>query len=175
MPTSKPIRPPVVTTLALPRVEDDKTQRAFEDVVEAIRKLQGRVSSLETDVAAVAVAGSLLFDVVTPVLTVGFGAAFDNWDIGQPLGFTTLIQCVTDSGSRNVLGLVGGVDGKVVCIVNVKPGTDTVFFVDESATATASNRFTNIGAANINGGGVRGAVWYRYSGITTRWVNIGST
>jgi len=108
-----------------------------------------------------------MFDTVLNPATITFGAAFDNWNPGA-LGQNTLIRCTTDGSTRSVRGMVGGVDGKVVCLANVNSSTAVgESWVAEDAAATAANRFRS--------GFTSGGCLYRYDGTLSRWVLITGT
>lgn len=47
MPAAKPRRPAPGTALSLPRVSDETTQRAFDQIALVIRQLQQRIAALE--------------------------------------------------------------------------------------------------------------------------------
>lgn len=52
MPARRPTRPAPGTALVMPAVEDDATQRAFDQVELVIAQLQARISRLEAIVEA---------------------------------------------------------------------------------------------------------------------------
>jgi len=96
-----------------------------------------------------------------PPAAITFGSSFDNWNPGS-LGQNTLIRCTTDGSSRSVRGLVGGVDGKTVTLLNVNSSPSTTeSWVGEDAAATAANRFRT--------GFVSGGCQYVYDGGLSRW------
>lgn len=102
-----------------------------------------------------------MFDTVLIPAAISFGAAYDNWNPGV-LGQNTLIRCTTDGSSRAVRGLVGGVDGKVVCLLNVNANPALVEqWQAEDAAATPTNRFRTA----FNSGGCL----YIYDGTLGRW------
>jgi hypothetical protein len=117
--------------------------------------------------AAPAAGAAAMFDTVLTPAAISFGAAYDNWNPGA-LGQNTLIRCTTDGSTRSVRGLVGGVDGKVVCLQNVNSSTAVgESWVAEDAAATAANRFRT--------GFTSGGCFYRYDGTLSRWVLITGT
>jgi hypothetical protein len=83
---------------------------------------------------------------------------------------------ISADATRQVTGLAGGVDGRLICVVNV--GSFTVEFACESASSAAGNRFaasaTVAAGGNYNlraiGGGSGGNVsfWF-YDGTSARW------
>jgi hypothetical protein len=108
-----------------------------------------------------------MFDTVLTPAAITFGAAFDNWNPGA-LGQNTLIRCTTDGSTRNVRGLLGGVDGKVVCLSNVNASISVgESWQAEDPAATAANRFRS--------GFTSGGCLYRYDGTLARWVLITGT
>lgn len=116
-------------------------------------------------VANVTIAGgSPMMDTTLTPAAITFGAAYDNWNPGT-LGQTTLIRCTTDGATRNVRGLTGGVDGKIVCLLNVNPSvTHTEGWQVEDPAATPGNRFRS----PFNSGGCM----YVYDGVLLRWCII---
>jgi hypothetical protein len=120
-----------------------------------------------TDVAGVATitvtgGGAPMFD--TTLTPAALTATTDNWNPGT-LGQTTLIRCTTNGLDQIVNGMVGGVDGKVVCFLNVNATSSVlVNLAAEAGSSTAANRFR---AAFICGGCL-----YIYDGGLQRWCLI---
>ena len=107
------------------------------------------------------------FDTILTPAAITFGAAFDNWNPGA-LGQNTLIRCTTDGSTRSVRGLVGGVNGITVTLMNVNASSATLeAWQPEDAAATAANRFRT----GFNSGGCT----YYYDGGLSRWVLITGT
>lgn len=96
-----------------------------------------------------------------------------NWNVGT-LGVITLVL-VTSDASRQVSGLVGGTDGKIVALLNINAtGGNTPLYLNEDAGATAANRFHNSGGGTLNGGS-SGCVIYYYHGAASRWRSLAVT
>ncbi|RTL49776.1 MAG: DUF2793 domain-containing protein [Bradyrhizobiaceae bacterium] len=71
---------------------------------------------------------------------------------------------ISSDASRTISGLAGGGEGRILCILNV--GSQTITLADESASSSASNRFTlgpNLAIAS------KQAVILRYDGTALRW------
>ena len=172
-----PIRPRTRSFLSVASsITPDSVERASADSVDAIRELQQRCDRLEALVEALSLGGGAdasLFDTILNPGAISFGPAFDNWNPGA-LGQITLIRAITDGASRNVQGLVGGVVGKIICLMNIDPaGGNTPTWVHLSGSASAQNRFVNSGGLNKNGQSF-GCVWYYYDS-TNLWRNIMDT
>ena len=91
------------------------------------------------------------------------------------LGATTFVN-LTSTNGFNVFGLAaasGNVDGQVVCFSNVNSSAFTFTFLHDSASASATgNRFRCAQGASATCVQF-GAVWFRYSGVSLRWQEIG--
>lgn len=119
-----------------------------------------------------AVMSSGFFDtVLTPAQITG---TTNNWNVGT-IGRCTLVKYTSDA-TRTVTGLVAGIDGSVVCLLNMNAmgSSNALAFSDNDAGSTAANRFRNAGSATKTGG-TQGAVWYRYDGSFTRWASLMDT
>lgn len=136
----------------------------------------GTSNFLRADGTWAAAGGSSLITVINPP-QIDFGTSLATWNIGS-LGSTpiTVVRYTVDSGSRNVPGLAGGTDGKIVIMMNIEtsPSTDTAFFLHLSGVPPAGDRFNNATAANQNGGAL-GCVIYYYDGARSLWQHIGGT
>lgn len=176
MPTHRPVRPTPVAALTVPAVANEETRRVILPIVDAIRDLQRRVALLGAAESLAAVSSSALITVINPP-QIDFFTAAATWDVG-PLGDTPIavIRYTVDSGSRNVTGLAGGTDKKIVIMMNTEssPSTDTAFFLHLSGVPPAGDRFNNSGAANQNGGAL-GCVIYYYDAARSLWQHIGGT
>lgn len=88
-----------------------------------------------------------------------------------PTGLSTasVLRLNTDA-SRNITGLTGGSDGRVILIHNI--GTADIVLTDEDAASTAANRFAL--AANVTLAGDQSAM-IQYDATTSRWRMIGGT
>jgi len=53
---------------------------------------------------------------------------------------TSTVLRLTSDATRNITGLQGGADGRIICLLNV--GSNDIVLVNESASSTAGNRFT---------------------------------
>lgn len=112
-----------------------------------------------------------LFDTILTPAAITFGAAFDNWNPGA-LGNVTLIKCTTDASTRTVRGLQGGVDGKIVCLLNINPNpSHAESWAHEDSSATPAHRFRNVGGGSVNSG----CIWYYYDGTNARWSHFMGT
>jgi hypothetical protein len=74
-----------------------------------------------------------------------------------------VLQLSSDA-SRNITGLAGGAEGRVVSLVNV--GSQPIVLPDESTSSSAANRFTL--GANLTVAAKQAAM-LRYDGTATRW------
>lgn len=81
------------------------------------------------------------------------------------IGAQTTFRMSSDA-SRNVTGLTGGVDGKILIIFNV--GTNDIVFTHEDGASTAANRITSSTAANITIAGGH-SICLMYDATTSRW------
>lgn len=86
-----------------------------------------------------------------------------------PTGFSTasVVRISTDA-SRNITGLAGGADGRIIWIYNV--GSFAAVLNDESASSTAANRFGF--GADLTLGSKQGAQLI-YDGTASRWRQTG--
>jgi len=172
MPAKRPVRPASVAALTVPRVEDPAVSRIVDPMVTAIRDLQRRIALLEgVPASGSTVVASPLFDTtLTPAQIV---LPTNNWNPGV-FGVVTLVRVTTDA-TRVVSGMAGGVDGIIVCLLNVNAtGSNTPTYSHEDALSLPANRFINSGGLNKNGQS-SGAVWYMYESARSRWVNIMDT
>lgn len=84
------------------------------------------------------------------------------------IGTGTAFRLNTDA-SRNITGLTGGVNGKVLIILNV--GAFNIVFTNEDAASTAANRITS-----STGGSLtilpNGCVVFQYDSTSSRWRDI---
>lgn len=85
----------------------------------------------------------------------------NNWNPG-----TARYIRVSSDGAYNITGLVAGVDGQEVRILNV--GANTLTLVDQSGSSTASNRWLTHDTASIDLNPNEGA-WAVYDATTARW------
>ncbi len=72
----------------------------------------------------------------------------------------------SSDASRNVTGLTAGSDGQIIEIWNV--GSNNIVLINESASSTAANRFTNSTAADITLSAGKCAEG-RYDNTSSRW------
>lgn len=84
------------------------------------------------------------------------------------IGAGTAFRLNTDA-SRNITGLTGGVNGKILIILNV--GSFNIVFTNEDAASTAANRITS-----STGGSLtilpNGCVIFQYDSTSSRWRDI---
>lgn len=84
-----------------------------------------------------------------------------------PIGFSTASTLRVDGGAadRNITGLAGGAEGRVIIVHNVG-ATNNLVFKNESASSTAANRFA-IGADTTVT--VNQTIGLRYDATSSRW------
>lgn len=169
-----PVPPPTVLSyLELTAVAADPTPAGVDDYLwlKTDGSLYSVISGVNVLIGPTPATISDLFDTILSPAQIT--STVDNWNPGT-LGTITLIKYTADAG-RIVRGMTGGVDGKIVCALNmVTSGGSAANFQHEDVIATAANRFRNVGAATATGGAL-GAVWYRYDGASARWQNIMGT
>jgi hypothetical protein len=78
----------------------------------------------------------------------------------------SVLQLSSDA-SRNITGLAGGAEGRLVSLINV--GSQPIVLLDESTSSTAANRFTLGGNLTIQ---AKQAAMLRYDGTAARWQGI---
>lgn len=78
-------------------------------------------------------------------------------------GSASILNLSSDA-VRNVSGLAGGAEGRVVALLNT--GSQAIMLLNESASSTAANRFA---LGNDIAIGARQAVLLRYDGTASRW------
>lgn len=88
----------------------------------------------------------------------------NNYAIGSGTSF----RLNTDA-SRNITGITGGFDGKILVIMNI--GANPIVFTNEDALSTAANRITCSTAANITIA-AKGCLTLMYDATNSRWVDI---
>jgi hypothetical protein len=88
----------------------------------------------------------------------------DNYAIGAQTAFR-----MSSDASRNVTGLTGGFDGKILTIRNV--GSFNIVFTHEDAASTAANRITSSTAGNITLA-ANGCLTLQYDATTSRWFDL---
>lgn len=83
---------------------------------------------------------------------------------------TASVLRLSSDASRNITGLQGGSDGRVIAMVNI--GSNNIVLKNESASSTAANRFALQADITLAGGdGV--ILWY--DSTSSRWRAIGKT
>jgi hypothetical protein len=86
----------------------------------------------------------------------------------NPTGVATAaVMQLSSDASRNITGLAGGAEGRLVSLINV--GSKPIVLLDESTSSTAANRFTLGGNLTIP---ARQAAMLRYDGTAARWQAI---
>lgn len=83
------------------------------------------------------------------------------------LSTATVLRLDTDA-SRNLTGLTGGADGRIIVIDNI--GSFDLVLTDEDAASTAANRFALAGNATIPAGGT---IALKYDSTASRWRALG--
>lgn len=97
-------------------------------------------------------------DITPPQLT-------GNVNNYAPTGLaTSSVLRMTSDASRNVTGLTGGVDGRLVLLLNV--GSFAIVLINESSSSTAANRFALGADLTI---AAFGSVLLWYDSTSTRW------
>ncbi len=72
----------------------------------------------------------------------------NNW---APTGHATArIMRISATGSRNITGLQGGTDGRIVTLINV--GSSDIGLLNEATASTAANRFSMVESPEVAGG-----------------------
>lgn len=113
----------------------------------------------------------------TGITSYALTANQDNWD---PLGTgnivgTHLLAVTPDAAGYQVSGLVGGVNGRLVTIVN-KSATDHFKLLSDWVGSTAANRFSFPAHMVTENVSIRvqpgGSVTFRYDGTASRWVPV---
>jgi hypothetical protein len=90
---------------------------------------------------------------------------YAGWNSGDQF----VVARVTTSGVINFTGVTGGADGKWLMVLNV--GSNTFNLPDEDTGSSAANRFANL--ADVTNSIAAGKLsLYRYSGSTSRWVQV---
>lgn len=116
--------------------------------------------------------GTLRYGVkITPAQLVG--AAVNDYN---PAGLSSALVLVQDCGAgATINGLVGGVDGRVLVIVNSNASAtlSSLVLAHEAAGSTAANRIVLANATNLT---IRyhGAVMLWYDGAASRWRVMGA-
>lgn len=86
----------------------------------------------------------------------------------NPTGLATVSTInVSSDASRNVTGLAGGADGRIVIVYN--NGTEDIVLVNESASSTAGNRFSLSQDITLEG---KHCCILRYNSASSRWKSI---
>src|SRR5436305_6282375 len=83
----------------------------------------------------------------------------------NPAGAATasVLQLSSDA-SRNITGMAGGAEGRLVSLVNI--GGQPIVLADESSSSSAANRFTLGASLTV---APKQAAMLRYDGTATRW------
>jgi hypothetical protein len=83
----------------------------------------------------------------------------------NPTGVATasVLQLSSDA-SRNITGLAGGAEGRLVSLINV--GSQPIVLTDESSSSSAANRFTLGASLTV---AAKQAALLRYDGTAARW------
>jgi hypothetical protein len=85
----------------------------------------------------------------------------------NPAGLASAVALRIDAGGadRNITGLAGGTDGRLVTVTNVG-GTNVLTFKNQSSASTATNRFLLAADTQI---APNTSLALRYDGVTGRW------
>jgi hypothetical protein len=87
----------------------------------------------------------------------------------NPTGLaTTAVLRLTSDAARNITGLAGGADGRIIIVHNV--GSNTIVLKDESASSVTANRFA-LNADLSLGADQSGLL--RYDAVSSRWRLVG--
>lgn len=103
-------------------------------------------------------------DDLTPT---GLSGDQDNY---SPTGLsgTSILRVDPNGASRNITGLAGGVDGRVVILVNIADAAENLV-LKHDVTSTAANRFYTPGAADFTIGQY-GSAMLIYDATLSRWL-----
>lgn len=95
-----------------------------------------------------------------------------NTDDWAPTSFSTstVLRASTDTNGREVRGLAGGADGRIILLHNV--GSFTLVLTDEAGTSTAANRFALFADITLN---PDQSTMLAYDATSSRWRVIGGT
>lgn len=86
-----------------------------------------------------------------------------------PAGFADAsVLRLNSDAARNLTGLAGGADGRLIALVNT--GSFTITLVNESASSTAANRFAFGADFNLLAGM---GLWLWYDSTSSRWRRLG--
>lgn len=96
------------------------------------------------------------------------GASQNNYDIAD--AGAAAVHRLTASTPINITGIVGGVAGRVISLINI--GTNTITLTNEDANSTAANRFA-LGANLAITGSNAVTLWY--DGTSSRWRPFGGS
>lgn len=83
---------------------------------------------------------------------------------------TATVWRLTSDATRTITGIAGGVDGRVIHLVNV--GNFSIDLAYDSASSTAANRIYTIGGETMRLWGFWTSVTLRYDGTLSRWMVI---
>ena len=94
-----------------------------------------------------------------------------NQDDYNPTGLSTAsVLRLTSDATRNINGLVGGADGRIITLANV--GSFYIILVAEAGTSAAANRFaTTVNVSLLP----NGAATFLYDSTTSRWRLLGTS
>jgi hypothetical protein len=94
-------------------------------------------------------------------------ALSSNQNDYSPASLATATSLRIDGGAadRNITGLAGGADGRIIEVVNIGT-TNLLVFKEQNASSTAANRFLNGADVAV---GPNKAVVLRYDGTSSRW------
>jgi len=121
---------------------------------------------LNPGTSSVIVNGNLKLLGVAPAQTTNAQiiANTNNYAIGGATSFR-----ISTDAARNITGLTGGVDGKILVIRNI--GAFTITFTHEDAASTAANRVTASTAASISLL-ANGCLILQYDATASRWFDV---
>ncbi len=116
------------------------------------------------DTGAVSIYSQLLFgNIVTPSFTI-VATANDYAPLGHAQA--SVMRLTTDA-ARSMTGIVGGANGRVLCIINV--GTFNLTLSNANALSIAANRF-DLDADFVLPG--KSSVMLMYDGVSSRWRHL---
>jgi hypothetical protein len=107
------------------------------------------------------------FKLTADISPTALSASVDDYD---PTGLSTasVLRLATNSGTtRNITGIAGGADGRILLIHNLGPGAIGLL---DNVTSTAANRFAISGGAIIP---ADGSILLQYDSTSLRWRAVG--
>ena len=137
---------------------DDPVLRLMEDV----EKLKVEIKRLA--------AQRQVYNIVNPANEVQISSNQNNYSVGD----YDILYIEPTGADRTINGLTGGVDGRMLWILNsAQSGSFNLLFTHQNAAATAENRIATTTAGTITLGGRKLALFAYDRGVVTgtpRWI-----